>query len=92
MKHRPNIKKAVFGPDPTSGYVVVCGQSIGNNTVTAILENTQHFILYGIVEYLVFLQPKDESRDEFIWLSFKGVPASLTYFYPGEGLEEINVT
>lgn len=87
-RHSRTIRKITLGDNPLDrGLALVVGHSAGPRRleykISAIREDDQNHIEYGITRYTVYIQKDDEL--EIVWKQFERVPISIEYGIPGDG-------
>jgi len=102
-RHSRVIRKITLGHNPLNdGLALVLYQSAGPRhfgyKITAIRENDQNHIEYGITRYTVYIQKGDLKAgkwvgegEEVVWKEFERVPVSIEYKLPGDGPDEVIV-
>jgi hypothetical protein len=83
------IRKATFGINPLNGMAFQVGSYMKDGSVIdQIVEDPNHFFLFGSKRLLIFVQRKKDT-DPFLWKAIDGVPVVIEYFAP-DG-KEVNI-
>jgi len=93
-RHSRTIRKITLGLNPLrEGLAFALGSSAGKKgsgyTITAIREDDQNHLEYGITRYIVYI--KKEQGPEAVWKTFERVPVLIEYMTPDEEVDPIYV-
>jgi hypothetical protein len=73
------IRKVIVGDNPKSeGMSYQVGHPMGNLFVTEILEDVNHFHIFGRIRFLIYVRKPNESAS-ILWKALEGVPLTIEY-------------
>lgn len=74
------IRKIVVGHNPKDeGMAFQVGGRFGNKIVTDIVEDINHFYIFGRVRFLVYVEVENEKGGAILWKGLEGVPVTIEY-------------
>lgn len=73
------IRKIIVGSNPKSeGMSYQVGSPMGSLFVTEIIEDVNHFHIFGRIRFLIYVKKPHEDRS-VLWKALEGVPLTIEY-------------
>jgi len=73
------IRKLIVGSNPTNeGMSYQVGFPMGKLFITEIIEDVNHFHIFGRIRFLIYIKKAGES-ESVLWKALEGVPVTIEY-------------